>query len=480
MSETVRARTGDPGEVSAVSSGLPSWVRVTTTPAGRAAASRPVRTGRVVGALVLGTLVVLVLVGVVGSLAASRLAGREAVHDAARDTSLLAEVVVTPRLTDKLRTGDPASVRAMDRAIRAHVLGSSYVRVKIWTPDGRIVYSDQPTLIGRRFALGEEERGVLRQPTTRAEISDLQAPENALARGQGKLLEVYRPVWSPDGSPLLFETYSRYDDVTARAGQLWRGFAGVTLSSLLALILLLGPVVWGLLGRVRQAQQQRETLLQRAVEVSTEERRRIAATLHDGPVQELAAASFVAAGAAEKARTAGQPGLGEELKQVSRVVRGGIASMRSLLVDIYPASLSTSGLAVALSDLTTALRGRGTDVHVDISESAVAMLDPRQERLVYRVAHEVMLNTMRHAAARSATVSLLAEDDGLVVLELTDDGVGFDVEQVLASPPEGHFGLRLLGDSTSEAGADLLVASAPGAGTRWRLSVPAIEGAPAG
>lgn len=42
-------------------------------------------------------------------------------------------------------------------------------------------------------------------------------------QGQGKLLEVYRPVWTPDDDPLLFETYAPYDDVTTSAGQLWRG-----------------------------------------------------------------------------------------------------------------------------------------------------------------------------------------------------------------------------------------------------------------
>lgn len=478
MSETVHTPS-----VTAVERGRrtpPSpWVRVSTPQQPGDATSRPLSTVRVLMTIGVGTVVVLVLVGLVGSLAASRLAERESVHDAARDTSRLAEEVVTPHLTNRLRHGDPAAVAAIDRAVRAHVLGGSYVRVKLWAPDGRILYSDAPQLIGRRYPLGEEERGVLNRPTTRAEISDLQRPENALERGQDKLLEVYRPVWSPDGSPLLFETYARYDEVTARAGQLWRGFAGVTLSSLLALILLLVPVVWRLLDRLRQAQRQREQLLQRAVEVSTEERRRIAATLHDGPVQELVAASFVAVSVTEKARAAGQPELADELKQVSLVVRGGIASMRSLLVDIYPANLSSSGLAVALEDLTTGLRGRGLDVRVAVEESAVARLDPRQERLVYRVAHEVMLNTMRHASATQTSVSLRAERDQ-VVLEVDDDGLGFDAEQVLKAPAEGHFGLRLLGDSTADAGADLQVSSASGAGTCWRLRVPAFEGTPAG
>ena len=51
-------------------------------------------------------------------------------------------------------------------------------------------------------------------PTTHAEVSDLTRPENRYETGGGKLLEVYRPVWTPSGQPLLFETYMPYDSVT--------------------------------------------------------------------------------------------------------------------------------------------------------------------------------------------------------------------------------------------------------------------------
>jgi signal transduction histidine kinase len=56
---------------------------------------------------------------------------------------------------------------------------------------------------------------------------------------------------------------------------------------------------------------------------------------------------------------------------------------------------------------------------------------------------------------------------------VTDDGVGFDPVAVLARPEEGHFGMRVLADLAASAGAVLRVASASGAGTRWRLEVPA-------
>ena len=85
--------------------------------------------------------------------------------------------------------------------------------MKIWEPDGPVVYADEPQLIGRVPARRGEAGAVLGNPPTRAEVSDLQPPENRFEPGDGKLLEVYRPVWAPIGSPLLFEMYTAYDQV---------------------------------------------------------------------------------------------------------------------------------------------------------------------------------------------------------------------------------------------------------------------------
>lgn len=429
------------------------------------------RTRRIIAQIVAGTAVVLLLVGISGSVASSKLAEKEAVNDAAKTADLLAEVVVQPALTDDLVTGDPAALAALDQEVRAHVIDASTLRVKIWTPEGRIVYSDEPALIGQTFALDDDQRAVFTDPTTRAEVSDLDNPENRFERGQGKLLEVYRPVWTPGGDPLLFETYAPYGEVTTRAAQLWRGFAGITVSSLIAMIALLLPILWRLLDRVRRSQTQREALLQRAVDASTDERRRIAGTLHDGVVQELAATSFVVASGAARADVGGQPALAADLREAARTVRTSIGGLRSLLVDIYPPNLSTAGLSAALEDLAASLRLRDIDVSVDLAVEAEAGLDVGTERLIYRVAHECLLNTVKHARAHHAWVSL-ERADGHIVLDLRDDGVGFDSAAALENPPDGHFGLRVLGDVAADAGADLRVASAPGQGTWWRMRVP--------
>jgi signal transduction histidine kinase len=142
-----------------------------------------------------------------------------------------------------------------------------------------------------------------------------------------------------------------------------------------------------------------------------------------------------------------------------------------VLVDLYPATLVTAGLASALTDLAASLRSRGLHVHIDLDSPALDMLDAAAERLVYRMTRECLRNVATHARASTVEVSLTAEADR-AVLTLADDGVGFDAATVLATPQAGHLGLRSLVDLAEQQGADLQVASAPGAGTRWRLVLP--------
>lgn len=421
--------------------------------------------------IVAGLVITLVALG--GLVVSRRTAEREAVNTAAQTTDLLAEAVVQPALEDDLLTGSPDAARArLDAIVRKQVLRDSVVRIKLWTPQGRIVYSDETRLIDQTFRLGTAEREALTNPSTVAEVSNLSAPENRFERGQGKLLEVYRPVWTPDGQPLLFETYTRYGAVSKRSGQLWRGFAGIMVSSLLLLVVLLLPLLAALLDRVRRGQRQREALLQHAVDASAQERQRIAGTLHDGVVQELAATSFAVTAAAEHADSTGDPGLAARLRTAAGTVRASIGGLRSLLVDIYPPSLGSSGLVAALTDLAATLRSRDIEVRLDLPAlDAATGLDAEGEQLVFRVAQECLRNAARHAAARTVEVRL-SVGSGPIVLEVCDDGVGFDLEAARTASAEGHFGLRLLPDLAQQAGATLQVATAPGAGTKWRLEVP--------
>ena len=360
----------------------------------------------------------------------------------------------------------PTAAAKLDSLVHSQVLSSSLVRVKIWNKQGEIVYSDEPRLVGAQFGLDDGARTALTHPQVRSDISDLKEPENRFERGRGTMLEVYRPVWTPAGHPLLFETYFRYDQVSERASQLWRGFAGITVSSIVAVVVLMIPLMWTLVARARRAHRQREAMLQRAMDASLDERRRIAADLHDGVVQELVAASFAVAGSAQDAASRGEADLAEQLRTAGDAVRASIGGMRSLLVDIYPANLRAAGLAPALRDLAATVR---TGVTVEVIDEAAEALTAEQQEAVFRVAQECLRNAAAHADAREIRLSL-QRDSSAVVLQVADDGVGFDPS---TAGREGHFGLSLIDDLARKAGAELAVRSAPGAGTTWRLSIPA-------
>ena len=434
----------------------------------RAAPRHPPSLRRLIVQVVVAALAMVSLVAIAGVEASRRTAEHESVNYALRVTDLLAEGVVQPILTDDMLTGSPEAVRRLDRVIRSVILTRSIIRVKLWDAGGRVVYSDEPRLIGRTFPLDDNERAALTEPSTRAELSDLSRPENQFERSQGRMLEVYRPVWTAEGTRLLFETYSRYAEVTVRARQLWLGFAGIVLTTLLATVVVMLPLGWALYTRLRRSQQQREHALARAVEASDNERRRIAGTLHDGVVQELSGISYVVCGAADRAATLdGQ--LADRLRVVASGVRASIGGLRSLLVDVYPPSLRSAGIAAALSDLAGMLRPRGIDVELDLADQVE--LDGPGESLVFRIAQEIIRNIGRHSGARSVRV-VLAPEDGTVSLTITDDGVGFDPRGAVAATGQGHFGMTLMTDLATEAGVYLCVASAPGRGTRWRLAVP--------
>lgn len=444
---------------------MPWTVVVERSP--RTVAPAPVPARRIVVRLAVGLLAALVLVGLLGTYAARRLAEREAVNDAANTADVIAEAVIQPALTDALAAGDAAAVAALDAVVRDRVLGPSVVRVKLWSPDGTVVYADEPNLVGQRFDLEDDQRRALENRETRADVSDLSASENEFESGD-RLLEVYRPVWTPGGDALLFELYAPYEPVASRTGELWRGFGGVIASSLLLLVFLTVPIVWRLLRAVRERERERAALLQRAVDASDAERRRIAGTLHDGPVQELVAASFAAESAAADASDGGDVALAAALRSVAASLRANVKSLRTLLVTIHPRGLAEQGLPEALADLAAGVRSRGVDVELEVAPDLPRLSDA-DRMLLHRVAQECLRNSASHAAPCRARVTLSA-DGSAVVLEVADDGPGLD-PALATSPPEGHLGLRVLADLAAHAGARLELATAQGAGTAWRLTL---------
>lgn len=418
--------------------------------------------------------VLISLVAVVVFMAASlpflRHVGRtEAIREARTVARLAATGVVEPNLEDALLRGDSAALARMDRVVQERILSNSIVRVKIWSRNGRVLYSDEGRLIGARYPLGADEQEALAEGGVAAEVSDLNQPENRYERAEGELLEVYSRVRTPNGTPVLFELYERFDSVVASGRRLWLSFVPPLLVALLLLWLALVPLAYRLARRVRQGHEEREVLLRRALDASNDERRRIAAELHDGVVQDLAGVSYSLAAAADAAPAArGDSALMTTLREGAAVTRAAIQRLRSLLVEIHPPNLHVAGLAAALADVAAPLRRRGADVELDVERLD---LDPDMEALVFRAAREAIRNVIDHAEASRVTVAV-HENDGVVRLTVEDDGVGFEPAERAGARSAGHVGLTLLEEHAAHADAQLSIASEPGHGTLFTLEVP--------
>jgi signal transduction histidine kinase len=182
-------------------------------------------------------------------------------------------------------------------------------------------------------------------------------------------------------------------------------------------------------------------------------------------VQQLAGAAFLVGGEVERARSHGEVERAERLAGAAATVRDGVAGMRSLLVDIYPPSLSDGGLAAALADLVRTQSGSTARIDLEVDPAAAAALDAERQQAVFRVAQECLRNAVRHSGAGSIWIRL-SRQPSCVRLEVADDGRGLEPERA----QQGHFGLRLIADVAVAAGARLSVATAAD-GTRFRMEV---------
>jgi signal transduction histidine kinase len=411
--------------------------------------------------------VVLVL-ATIGAVGLSRVATREALDGARSVTAALARGTIGPAISAAALRGDPAALAKLDRKIRARVLFEPIVRVKVWTPDGRIAYSDKPALIGERYPLPPDLRKALRGGGAHAEVSVLTRPENRFERAEGKLVEVYMPFTTGSGDRVVIETYRRAGSIDAVSRRLVGAFLPILLTLLVGLGIAQLPLGTFLVRRVRQQEREREQVNRRTSAAVEAERLRIAADLHDGVVQDLAGTAYELQAVGDRL----------PVDPCAEACRDSVRALRVLLVDLHPNDGRPPELAAALDELARPVRTRGLRVNVSVTLGEPP--PPDVVELVYRGAQEALRNVDRHADARTAQVTVY-EGDGGVVLDVEDDGRGMTEADLEEHITDGHMGLRLLADCVAARGGSLQIESEPCAGTRLSLRVPTIRpGDPAG
>jgi PAS domain S-box-containing protein len=194
------------------------------------------------------------------------------------------------------------------------------------------------------------------------------------------------------------------------------------------------------------------------------ERRRLARELHDTVVQALY--GIVLGARAARGLLDRAPGqAAEPIEYVLSLAEAGLAETRALIFDVRPASLETEGLVAALTKQAAPLSARhGIEVHTDLCDEPALPLDIKEA--LYRIAQEALHNTVKHAQARRVDVRL-ADQAGTIVLEVCDDGRGFNPD----SSFPGHLGLRSMSERATQLGGTLQIESAPGRGTCVRAEI---------
>lgn len=205
-----------------------------------------------------------------------------------------------------------------------------------------------------------------------------------------------------------------------------------------------------------------ERLSQRLIAVQEEERARLARELHDELGQELAAVKI------RLQSPTGAVAPGETVAIVDRA----LAQVRDIALQLHPPQLDDLGLVAALGSLIARSFG-GASPKVEFAPPSGLLAVPADVALAaYRIAQEAIGNAVRHAGAASVRVALAIED-GALVLEVADDGAGFDARAAHERAQGGQsLGLVSMDERASLVGGTLAVRSAAGAGTTVTARLP--------
>jgi signal transduction histidine kinase len=217
--------------------------------------------------------------------------------------------------------------------------------------------------------------------------------------------------------------------------------------------------------------QEREQVLRQLSNTMAEERAderiQIAGYLHDDLAQILFRLSIQVDVARKMLDKQDLEKLATQLEKIRESKQDTSDRIRALIRDLHRSPLGAKGLAEALESFTDEVgRDSGVGFHRDVEE--IEMPAPIA-LLLYHVAREGVMNALKHAKASDVWIGVHEEDDD-IVLELRDNGAGFDTS---APGPEGHFGMAMMRERAQVGGGRFEVESAPGAGTTITVRFPA-------
>jgi signal transduction histidine kinase len=418
------------------------------------------------------------------------------VHRTAATTALYVDSVIAPDLQELAASTSltPEHEADLDHLLKETTFGQRIAAFKVWTRDGRIVYSPDPALIGKIYpvqgGLAESFAGQVA-----ARISDLDEEENVQERAEhGRLLEMYSPVrrGGTDEVIAAAEFYYTVDELEGEIGAAqWRSWLVVGVATLAMYLLLYGFIrqasntISHQQAALQTQVQRLTTLLEQNEELHDRVRRaaarttalnerflrRVSAELHDGPAQDLGLALLrldhvqerQAAPLGTPSNGAGSPS--DDLEIISSSLRRAMQEVRAISSGLGVPAMETWTLADIVSRVVrTHERRTGTQVVVELDCADESASVPVKITL-YRLVQEALTNAYRHAEGKGQRVSVQCDGQNLNVAVM-DEGPGFDEATVHDS--EGHLGLIGMRERVESLGGQFQIASTPGSGTTVR------------
>ena len=442
------------------------------------------------------SLVFVVVGGGVVAYALGQLIETSAINRTTSVTALYVESFVAPRL-QSLATNPSLSqseLASLERLLTDSPLGRKIVSVRIWSPDGRVLYSPVPGLIGRQFDMSGD-RGEAARGAVTGDISDLSDPENVYEQQRwSHLIEIYLPVRASGSERIIAvaELYQLPDEVEAEVNRdrliAWALVAGATVLAYLALVRVVrqgSDTIVRQEGELRGQVRELSTLLDqnarlhdrirqaaaRTTALTELERRRIGSDLHDGPSQTLAFAMLRLDAVEGRLEAAGQGG-DANLGAVRGALQEALVDMRIIAAGLRSPELERAKPAeIVKRAVADHERRAGTRAAVNVR--GIPTRAPLATKIaLYRILSEALSNAARHGGSAGVEVRATDSGDGYLSVEVSDKGPGFDSKRKQRA---GHLGLAGMRERAELLGGRFELETAPGAGTRVRVFLPLAE-----
>lgn len=216
-------------------------------------------------------------------------------------------------------------------------------------------------------------------------------------------------------------------------------------------------------------QQEKEQM----IEIQEQEHKKLARDLHDGPTQSMAAIAM-RLNFSRRLLERDPKATAEELSKIEELARRTTKEIRHMLFTLRPLELESQGLIGALKAMAEKTHETyDQNVIVEAEENVVSQLEMSRQTIIFYIAEEAINNACKYAQANHIWVRMKGVDKDIVMLEVQDDGVGFD-KSIIESTTEqrGSLGLKNMNERTEMVNGILRLESAVGKGTTISVIIP--------